>query len=465
MLRKKRAEKIRMSLASFLCGALLLAGVACAPSSPVNENPNGEIDGEVDVNTQVTLKIESAAPLRYNYQSLLRSEEEGTQLYNQALFTKKLVEGFKELYPNIKLQFIEDGWGDALYQAQQLYIRDYNAGGTMAVDIMIGETYMGYLAENGVFAELAADKFSDVIEGPLADVTIDGKIYAVPMCVGIMGLQYNTDILREVGIAEENWVPSTWEQLLENCKQVSQYAAENGKSYGGICMNNVAGQSGAFRAVPFKRAAGGDFTDESGNLALDSSENIEAFTYLRELAQYAYADSLTSESEDTVQYYFTERGYAAYMIDGQWAMTNAGDNIKSSPLPSKNEDESGVGNVYVGRMLFGVTSASKNQAAAQAFLEYLTTATVQKLFYELDGRLPVSKTLLQSEEILTIHPNINAYITSLNAGGFSGGLPCFPKNSSDIWMLWGSFYNNILTSSQDIASLTGTVQKDISAKM
>ena len=70
--------------------------------------------------TNVTLKVQSAAPLKQNYAALLKSEKEGSQLYNQALFTKKLLDGFKAKAPNVKVQFIEDGWGDALYQKQQL---------------------------------------------------------------------------------------------------------------------------------------------------------------------------------------------------------------------------------------------------------------------------------------------------------------------------------------------------------
>ena len=118
-----------------------------------------------------------------------------------------------------------------------------------------------------------------------------------------------TNILSEAGIAEEKWVPSTWAELLENCRIVSEYAEANNKSYGGIVMNNVAGMSGAFRATPFLRAAGGDLLDSDGKLAINSESNIEAFEYLRDLAQYAYEDSLTCDNEDTLQYYFTNKSF------------------------------------------------------------------------------------------------------------------------------------------------------------
>lgn len=336
----------------------------------------------------------------------------------------------------------------------------------MAVDIMIGETYMGYFAENNVFAALDKSKFSNVLESACADVTVNDALYAVPMCTGIIGLQYNTDILQEVGIPEEEWIPSDWNELLENCKKVSEYAQDpaHKKDYRGICMNNVTGLPSAFRAVPFLRQNGGDIMVD-GNLSINSEQNIETFTYLRNLAQYAYPQSLTAENEDTVLYYFTEQNRSAYLIDGQWAMADADDNIKSAPLPTKNSDGTGTGNIFTGNVLFGVTRASQNTAAAQAFLEYLTSKEVQGWFYELDGRLPVNKTVLESEEIRTVHPNINSYIDVLNQGGFEGGMACFTKNSNDIWSSWGSFYRSVLTGSGDIKTLADNLQNTIKGKM
>lgn len=439
-----------------LCMVLCVCAVACNGTPDDSDTPN-------DPNTTVTLRIQSAAPLKQNYLALLRTEDEGSQLYNQALFTQKLVNGFKALYPNIKLQFIEDGWGEALYQKQQMYIRDYNSGGKMAVDIMIGETYMGYFAENNVFLPLDSSKFN-VVEGVYADTVVDGKMYCVPMCTGIIGLQYNTDILTEVGIPEAEWIPTTWAELLENCKKVSEYAAANNKNYGGIVMNNVSGMSGAFRALPFMRSAGGDFLNDNGELIVDSPENLEAFTYLRWLAQYAYKDSLTQTSEDTLQYYFINKGYGAYMVEGQWPMASAGDNIKSAALPAQEEGKD-AGNTYTSSVMFGIAKGTKYATEAEQFLEYLASAEVQTWLYELDGRLPVNKTALASEEIRSLHPNINAYIDMLNTGSFSGGLASFVKNTNDIWTKWGAFYGDVLTGEKDIATELKALSDYIKGKM
>lgn len=451
-------------LLTFLTGVLAVVFctavfAGCSHRSPSTEG--GEI-GEVDPGKTITLYIESAAPLKYNYLSLLKSEPEGSQTYNQALFTKKLVEGFKEKYPNISLRFIEDGWGDALWQQQQLYIRSYQQGTKPQPDILIGEIYMNYLSKNGVFIALDTDKFAHVLEGPYGDMVVNGNTYGVPMCTGLMGLQYNAAILQEAGIPEADWEPETWAELLENCKKVSEYAAANNKGYGGIVLNNVKGQSSAYRALPFMRAAGGDFLDNAGAFDLDSEENVKAFTFLRSLAQYAYADSLSETNEDTLQYLFNN-GKGAYFIEGQWSMISANDNIRSCKLPSSNEG--GVGNCYVGNVLFGIAKWSNNAAAAQAFLEYLTSAEIQEELYKLDGRLPVNKDYLGGTDIRQVQSNMNSYIDAMLAGGFAGGLPSISQNSTTIWEKWGNFYSSVLTASDNIAALAKSASDSINSDL
>lgn len=451
--------KIFKRILAILMCALLACGLFACSGDPDDDDDNG---GE----GQVTLTLQSATPLRPDYKALLRTTDKSDKVYNQALFTKKVVDGFKELYPNVRLKLVDDGWNQAAYQKQMLYVTDWKGGGKMAVDMFIGEVYMNQWAKNGVFAEIDSTEFSHVLSSVCDGVTtINGKTYGIPLCTSIMGLQYNTQILTEVGIPQSEWVPATWDQLLQNCKKVSEYAKVNKKDYGGIVMNNVAGMSGAFRAIPFLRQAGGDLADANGNLTINTQNNIDAFTYLRELAKYAYQDSLTCDSEDTVFFYFSNKGYGAYMIDGQWAMTGAGDHIKSAALPSKNADGTGTGNVFCGSVIFGITEASEHKAEAQAFLKYITSAEIQKELYKLDGRLPVNTTVLNGDEVKTIYPNINAYIDQLNAGGFSGGLPCFTKNASQIWESWGSFYKKVLTGTENIATLVANVHNDIANKM
>jgi ABC-type glycerol-3-phosphate transport system substrate-binding protein len=146
-------------------------------------------------------------------------------------------------------------------------------------------------------------------------------------------------------------------------------------------------------------------------------------------------------------------------------MATAPDHIKAANLPKKDASATVNGNVYCGNVLFGITEGSKNMAMAEAFLEYLTSAEVQNWFYELDGRLPINKNVLSSEEIKEVYPNINPYIDALVAGGFEGGLSGFTTNATDIWNKWGSFYKDVLTTEKDISALMTEAHNYILDKM
>ena len=77
----------------------------------------------------------------------------------------------------------------------------------------------------------------------------------------------------------------------------------------------------------------------------------------------------------------------------------------------------------------------------------------------------MNKEILASEEIRTVHPNINSYIDVLEAGNISGSLAAFTKNVNDIWTRWGSFYSDVLTSDKDIATELKSLSDFIKGKM
>lgn len=450
-------KKWKIALTVLLCLVVGAVGMACGG----RQTPSGGDGIDDEVTTQnVTIKIQSAAPLKDTYKSILRTTTDKESLiYKQALFTQYVVEGFKELYPNITLEFYEDGWGTQLQTTTALKLENWANGGKMDRDILIGESEMGYYAKNNVFADLGKSDFADVNAGPVGDVTVGDKLYAVPMCTGIFGLQYNTTILKEAGILEADMAPKTWDQLLANCKKVSEYAAAHDKTYCGIVINGISGLSSAYRALPFMRQAGGDFVDDSGNPAVNTAGNLRAYEYLRKLAQYTTASLLNEGSEDSLQNQFCKDNVAAYMVEGQWAMATANEDIKAAALPTETAG-SKMGNCFVGNVLFGVFTGSEHKPEAKAFLKYLTSPAVQLKLYELDGRLPISNSVLQGDEVRAVHPALNPYIDALNVGGFSGGLPYFDQNANTIWNKWGVFVKKVYNSTEDIAPLADALQND-----
>ena len=91
-----------------------------------------------------------------------------------------------------------------------------------APDILYVEpsTFTKY-AEKGMLADLSPyytdDLKADILPSALEAVTIDGKIYALPIEMETLGLFYNVDMLKEAGIEP----PKTWDELYEAAKALT----------------------------------------------------------------------------------------------------------------------------------------------------------------------------------------------------------------------------------------------------
>ena len=78
--------------------------------------------------------------------------------------------------------------------------------------------------ENDRILDLSDQEFFDRIYDSVKDAySYDGKTYAYPMCLEMLGIYYNVDLFEEAGITE---VPKTFEQMEEACFPI--YCLYNG---------------------------------------------------------------------------------------------------------------------------------------------------------------------------------------------------------------------------------------------
>ncbi len=103
----------------------------------------------------------------------------------------------------------------------------------------------------------------------------DGQIYGLPDRAGSMIVYYNKNLFDEAGIEYPNasW---TWEDMLSAAKVLTKGEGENeqwgfGLEYWHPFWMNWCYQNG------------GKVVDEQGNIVINSSENIEALTFMQEL--------------------------------------------------------------------------------------------------------------------------------------------------------------------------------------
>jgi multiple sugar transport system substrate-binding protein len=200
------------------------------------------------------------------------------------------------------------------------------------------------------------DNLNETNEGGV----IDGERYGIAWHRAVYALVYNKPLTESVD-AE---VPTNVDELIKNAKAV----AATGKT-GFIARESMADFSSWF--MDFQNwvyGYGGSWSDDDGNLTIDSPENIEAVEAFKEM----YDAELVPAGEDmaTMRTRFKEAG-VGYTIDnsgGTLNMATGGTipstDVAAAPLPFENPG------AYQ-QIFAGVNVNSEHTEAAQEFLTWL----------------------------------------------------------------------------------------------
>ncbi len=305
---------------------------------------------------------------------------------------KQLVAAFEKAYPNIKVNLVNAGTGTAEYTKLQNAIK----AGSGVPDIAQIEYYAlpqfalgGSLADLGT-AGLSSDQgqFSSAVWD---SVQVSGKLVGLPQDTGPMALFYNKTVFDKYGLT----VPTTWAQFAADATKLH---AANPKEY----LTNDTGDPGFTTSMIW--SAGGHPYVVSGTsdvtINLSSSDSgTQKFVNL--WSPLVSGGDLAPISSWSNQWYTgLSNGTIASLVTGGWmgvdlesgVPTGKGD-WRVAPMP---EWAAGTAaNSENGGSADSVLAASKNQAAAAAFLQWISTGQGAQLSAST-GDFPASTTILNS---------------------------------------------------------------------
>ena len=189
------------------------------------------------------------------------------------------VDKFEAENPGIKLNLEVVSWND-VHQVVDTRIANNNAP-----DILNLDTFSEFLPDNLLLpvTDYCSDElFDDFFPAFMQDFLVDGTYWAVPDLASARALYYNADILEEVGVE----VPTTWAELEDVSQQIIDFY--DGEIYPwGVDMTTDEGQA-CFAYYAWGN--GGGFTDENGDWALNSPENVEAVKFAVSLVEKGYTN-------------------------------------------------------------------------------------------------------------------------------------------------------------------------------
>jgi multiple sugar transport system substrate-binding protein len=205
----------------------------------------------------------------------------------------KVVKGFEDLYPNVKVHVTNPGAGNSgLYPKLQTALK----AGTGAPDVaQIEMDYLPGFIEDGGLVDLSkygADKVKNFfVPWTWGQVNPSGNsVYAIPQDTGPFAMVYRKDIFDTYKLK----VPKTWDEYAKTAEQL--YKASGGK----VKMGNFfTDQAAWFTALVW--ASGGRFWERDANGWIQSLDNPQATKvagYWGDLVSKGYVGTIKSFSAE-----------------------------------------------------------------------------------------------------------------------------------------------------------------------
>jgi multiple sugar transport system substrate-binding protein len=281
---------------------------------------------------------------------------------------KKAVPGFEAVNPNIKIKVVNAGSSYDEYTALDNAIQ----AGSGVPDLAMFEYFaVPYFAIPGKLDDLgefgAKNLKKDYVDAAWNDVTVNGKVYALPSDYGPSVMFYNEATLKKAGVIEP---PATWNEYYKDAKKVR---ALGGNYY-------IAQDTGDifFLLSLIWQAGGRPFKVNGDKVHIDFTEpgTTKAVAFWQKMLDEGLLNTkVTAWSDDWNR--TLNDGTLASQIMGGWLTSSlpqrapkaAGD-FRVALMPQWHKgDEVGAENGGSG---FGIPAAAAHKDAAYKFLKYFT---------------------------------------------------------------------------------------------
>jgi ABC-type glycerol-3-phosphate transport system substrate-binding protein len=337
---------------------------------------------------------------------------------------EELVKRFEEEHPHIRLNAQYVPTGDALVQKLITAVQSNSAPDVSWIrshyleDLVRAEAIFPISELTGLEAGLPAEDLEDIYPALLQYSKWRGTLYSVPMEATNLGLLYNKDHFREVGLDPER-PPRTWDELREYSRRLTRLNARGDRPERiGFMVPAVPadGPQGAYMMwqwLPFIWQAGGYIiTEDQTRVVFDEEPGVRALGLWRDIFQEQRQVHFGHEAITA----FASR-QASMILDGPWNLPRYPRLLRNidwgiAMLPAGPEKAATV----VSGEFLAVFRQSRNPDAAWAFLEWMIRPEIQAFWSMESGYLPVRASALDVPEFqafLADHPEHRAFVEQM----------------------------------------------------
>ncbi|WP_327093285.1 extracellular solute-binding protein [Nonomuraea sp. NBC_01738] len=220
------------------------------------------------------------------------------------VFWKSVVDEFQAANPKIKVDVQVINWNDIDKQVATMVQNN------QPPDILQTGGYAGFVKDgllHKVDEIVSPDVQSDLLQKFADYGKVDGTAYGLPFLSSARALFYNKELFEKAGITEP---PKTWDELKAAAEQLKKSGVTQPF---GLPLGNEEAQAESYL---WMMGNGGGYQDASGKWAINSPQNVEAFTFVKGLVDAG----LTTPNPGTKNRKDVWADFAA----GKVGMTNGG---------------------------------------------------------------------------------------------------------------------------------------------
>lgn len=239
----------------------------------------------------------------------------------------------------------------------------------------------------------------------IRNLTLDGKLLAMPWFADIPMLFYRKDLLQKYRLA----VPTTWAALAAAAKRIQ----DGERKAGNYALHGYLFQANGFEGLTcnviewIASHGGGAIIDANGNITVDNPGAARALDTAASWIGAISPPEVRDFTDEDTRKEFIE-GHAAFMRNWSyvWHLAQRGDSpvrgrIAVAPLP---HGEGGAAAMTLGGWNLAVSKYSRQPRVAAELVMFLTSRAVQKRRVAMVGALPTYPDLYDDPEIRAAAP-------------------------------------------------------------
>jgi multiple sugar transport system substrate-binding protein len=325
------------------------------------------------------------------------------------------------------------------------------AGGSPPDVFYVGSQTLSTLADNNnlaVTGDKAADP-SDFYPSLVQSFTYKSKFYCAPKDFSTLALEINTDMWTAAGLTNAD-IPTTWAQLETVAKKLTT------AKVAGLVFNDTLD-----RVDAFMRQAGGTMMNaDNTTFTIDTPQNLQGLQFVQKLAKEGVL-KFPKQVDTTWGGQAMGENKAAMAIEGNWfvgGVKSSYPNLKYMvvPLPA---GPTGTKATLSFTNCWGIAAASKHQAAAEDFVNFLTTDAQQMTFATAFGVMPSRQS--DQTAFATAFPDQKAFVDGASYAFGPVGAPGFPAAQ----MAFDAQVQGLANGSSDPKTMLAALQKNATAAL